>query len=274
MNDGNMTRVEYGEQPPAIQITKATIDILLKQEKASQLLALYLFYCYITCWQKSLQIKATTTYTAKGLKWSVLKVRRVKKRLIALGLLKDVKQRNENHIITGHFIKVYFAIPKESPPVVKSHSVVRAHPVPKQEGKCLETGNIKCLKTNKSNYVTLAGSHKRDMVCLPFDHAMSRKLAKIILTKRNVQLNTSSWPNIFRQLRVLNKVSKDRIRNAMLWYAQHVGDAFVPVAYSAGAFREKFTRIEDAIKRSDGETTEVKYKKGPDGKFGFYEAPE
>ena len=39
--------VDYKKSPPVINITKTTIDILLKQDKPGPLMALYYFYCYI-----------------------------------------------------------------------------------------------------------------------------------------------------------------------------------------------------------------------------------
>ena len=81
-------RKDYKEDPPVISITKTTIDILLKQDKFDQLNTLYLFYCYVSAWQNTLQIHATTSYTAKGVGWSEQKVKRVKKRLIELTIVR------------------------------------------------------------------------------------------------------------------------------------------------------------------------------------------
>ena len=239
--------VNYKKHPPVINITKTTMDILLVQEKPDQLIALYLFYCYTSNWQETLQIKSTTGYTAKGLKWSAPKVSRVKKRLMELKLIKNIQSRNEKHI-TGHYIRVYYATHSETVGVAK------------HGGKCLDIINNKCLDTNTRNKV---GESKN-----VFDVRMSKKLQKIILTKKNINLNITQWPNVFRLLRTKNKVSKERIRTVIKWYANNIGDTYTPVAHSAKSFREKFSRLEEAMNRQDKKDNNgVKIKTKQTGRF-------
>ena len=101
-----------------------------------------------------------------------------------------------------------------------------------------------------------------------FDVRMSKKLQKIILTKKNMNLNITQWPNVFRLLRTKNKVSKERIRTVIKWYANNIGDTYTPVAHSAKSFREKFSRLEDAMNRQDKKDNNgVKIKTKQTGKY-------
>ena len=58
-------------------LTKQTLDIFLRLENPSELIALYTFYYYTAKWQQTNQIKCTSSYVAKALHWKVHKVLRV-----------------------------------------------------------------------------------------------------------------------------------------------------------------------------------------------------
>ena len=72
-----------------IIINPETITNLRNQDKPADCIALYTFYCYTATWQKTNQPKATTNFTAKGLKWSEEKVRKIKKILKSIGLIEE-----------------------------------------------------------------------------------------------------------------------------------------------------------------------------------------
>lgn len=93
-----------------ISLTKETLDILLKQDKPADLIALYSFYSYTAKWQKTNVIKCTTDYVATGLKINDKKVRRLKKSLLSLGLIEDVKKRDDKGQVVGHYVKVNYVI--------------------------------------------------------------------------------------------------------------------------------------------------------------------
>lgn len=109
-----------------------------------------------------------------------------------------------------------------------------------------------------------------------FDKIASTKLKEIITSKININIHIASWPNTFRLLRTKDKVSKDRIKRVIKWYARHIGEDYVPVAHSAKAFREKFTRLEEAIKRYEHKEVQkehgsMTYRRGADGEYGYYD---
>ena len=74
-----------------IILTKQTCDLLLSQEKGSDLIALYVFYYYTAKWQGTNQPHCTTSYSSDGLGWTIQRLRKAKKKLIELGLISDVK---------------------------------------------------------------------------------------------------------------------------------------------------------------------------------------
>lgn len=90
-------------------LTKATIDVFLKQENSAELIALYTFYYYTAKWQKTNQPKCTTDYVSKGLNWNRHKVIKIKKKLIELGLIEDKRVVDETtKKVKGYYIKLNY----------------------------------------------------------------------------------------------------------------------------------------------------------------------
>jgi len=61
--------------------------------------------------------------------------------------------------------------------------------------------------------------------------------------------NHKSWAKIFTTLET--ELGRKRVHTVLKWYRAHFGEEFVPVAYSAQAFADKFLRIEESMKRSN-----------------------
>jgi hypothetical protein len=258
-----MKTVDYKKYPPVINITKPTMDVLLKQNKPDQLIALYIFYCYTAVWQNTLRVRTTTKYTAKGIGWSEQKVRRIKKRLADFGLIEDVQTTKKDGLFGKRYVRVYyFTVPGKTPSTVK----------PRVQ-KCLVTGNKKCLVTGSRNLK----SCDRKTIVTSFDKIAATKLKSIVLSHKNVNIKTTLWPNTFRLLRTEDKISKKRIKAVIYWYAKHIGNDFIPVAYSARTFRDKFLRLETAMRRQADERNkkdgngEIEFRRGRDGNMGYYD---
>src|SRR4051812_42423125 len=85
----------------------------------------------------------------------------------------------------------------------------------------------------------------------PFDFECATILADAVRgrTRMAVRSRMTSWADEFAKLRELDGVTQRRIRSALDWYCGHVGERYVPVAFSAQAFRKKFARIELARER-------------------------
>lgn len=99
---------EYDINAEPLVISKSIIDILLKEENPSELIALYMFYYCTAKWQKSNQSKAITSYAASSLKLSIPTIQKNKKILIRLNLIEDIINRDNASKITSHYIKVNF----------------------------------------------------------------------------------------------------------------------------------------------------------------------
>lgn len=98
-----------------IILTKQTLDIFLRQENPSELIALYTFYYYTAKWQQTNQIKCTSSYVAKALHWKVHKVLRVKKQLIEFGLIEEMRRVDpETKRVVGFYIKMNYIFKKET----------------------------------------------------------------------------------------------------------------------------------------------------------------
>ena len=79
--------VKHDVENEPLVISKGIIDLFLKQEHPADLISLYTFYYYTAKWQHTNQTKATTKYTASGLKWTEDRVRARKNTLRELGLI-------------------------------------------------------------------------------------------------------------------------------------------------------------------------------------------
>jgi hypothetical protein len=120
----------YAVNDEPLITSKITFDILLKQENPSDLIALYHFYYYTAKWQNTNRARATTSYTANGLKWSEPRVRKNKKVLLMLGFIEDHQSRNpDTKEITGHYVKVNLIFGSTSKPIATTGATKKSHPV-------------------------------------------------------------------------------------------------------------------------------------------------
>lgn len=83
---------------------------------------------------------------------------------------------------------------------------------------------------------------------------LAEKLALLIQTYKNMsftQKQINQWANEFRRLEEENKVPFVKQRKVLHQYSKIVGNEFVPIVESGSSFRQKFIRIEEAIKRNN-----------------------
>lgn len=154
-----------------IILTKQTLDAFLNHDNPADLIALYVFYYYTAKWQKTNQPKSTTRYTATGLGWAEAKVRRVKKQLIDLGLISDVKAQDASGRINGHYIRINYILkektvqdvaglelhhPNENPQYGEIHSMAephygKTHSMENDGTNALSANNLNALSPNNTN---------------------------------------------------------------------------------------------------------------------------
>ena len=110
----------------------------------------------------------------------------------------------------------------------------------------LNNTNIKKKKIKRKD--TLCPTTQQNKKYLP----IARKLSTIVRKIKNVKHTYSqlvAWSKYIRLLVEKNKVSVDRIYEALKWYTKHHADKYTPVIESGESLRNKFTKLEDAIKR-------------------------
>ena len=81
----------------------------------------------------------------------------------------------------------------------------------------------------------------------------------MVQTHRKVQKNSElrGWANQIRQMREVDEVSKEDIRKTIEWYAVHIGQEYMPEAFSARTFRQKYKdgKFTAAMRRTSRETS-------------------
>src|SRR5262245_9775497 len=90
---------------------KQTLDRLLREKGAADLIALYTLYCYTALWQNTNQPHATLRYVMKRLKWGRDKARAARRELLKLRLIEDVVRRDESGCPTGCYVRVAYFRP-------------------------------------------------------------------------------------------------------------------------------------------------------------------
>lgn len=75
-----------------------------------------------------------------------------------------------------------------------------------------------------------------------FDHRAVEELIKVVSShiKVNRKHNLKEWANQIRMMRELDGVAKEEIKRTVRWYAEHIGEEYVPEAFSARTFRQKY----------------------------------
>lgn len=193
---------------------KATIDKLFQSENPADVVSLYIFYYYTAKWQHTNQPKCTTHYTANALKWGEAKTRKVKKQLSELGLIEDVKSRDENGEISGHFIKVNYILKQSTLSnihTLKNPQGGEIHSVAESEANALKE-YIKCLKKeiemlknkeiNKENPIEkILESYTQNETTLDLLHEWLkvRKAKRAAMTDYSIRLNLNKLETLAKQ---------------------------------------------------------------------------
>lgn len=226
-------KVIYSINDEPLIISKALMDLFLKEKNHSNLLALYSYYYYTAKWQKTDQPKATTEYIANKLGWCIARVIKTKKKLTKFGLVEDVIKKDSYGRIIGYYIKLNF--------IFTSLSVL-----PSQEK--IEGYSLKPNRRKKE--INISPAKNRTKEYLP----LAQYLSEIIHTKKNIDHTPSqinAWAEDIRKLVEGNKVPYERIDKALQWYEKNIGGSFIPVIESGYSLKNKFSKLEDAMGRKD-----------------------
>ena len=262
-NNSAENPISYSVQDEPIVISKVTLDIFLKQKRPADLIALYTFYYYTAKWQQTNQPKATDAYCMKGLEWGEKRLIGAKKKLIALGFIKPVKEKNKaSGQITGFFIRINFIWNINKPQSPQKPFMGTKTPVPSkavsgfQETNALITNNRNALITNtRTPKISIKERNKK---YLP----LATQLSEIIQTKKNITHTSNQikqWSNEIRRLVEESKVDYNRVETALNWYSNNIGGTYIPVIESGASLREKFIRLESAMEKDGYSDTQTKF---------------
>lgn len=75
------------------------------------------------------------------------------------------------------------------------------------------------------------------------------KLKDILVKYYNREFVTKSWNDDIKKMITIDKIPKERIINALDWYSKNIGGEYIPVIQSGSSFREKYTKLENAMKK-------------------------
>lgn len=84
------------------------------------------------------------------------------------------------------------------------------------------------------------------------DERLSERLQLVLSANGKMprKAKPSTWPKAFAQLR--SKYGRVRVWSVLEWYGQHLHDPYMPAAYSATAFAQKFKTIERKMPPGQG----------------------
>jgi hypothetical protein len=84
-----------------------------------------------------------------------------------------------------------------------------------------------------------------------FDIKRAKQLYEALANKRKImrQPNMGQWVREFHELRK-DGYSRETISRVLFWYTNHIGERYIPAAYAAKTFRQKFQNIMDAMERT------------------------
>ena len=203
-------------------------------------------------------------------------IRRCKKELVSDGILhisrKGIPSKEFYHLNFELLGLVLFEQTDESYPkssITSPSMIGRASP-PESGRANIRKTNIRKTNIRKTKEFFSPHDFSEDQPCLiPFEGNISRKppikernkkytpfvdkLIDAIKQLKNINpdpYQKKLWTNEIRMLVENDDVSIQRVRDALDWYQDNIGGEYVPVIESGGTFRQKFIRLEAAMKRS------------------------
>ncbi len=91
-------------------------------------------------------------------------------------------------------------------------------------------------------------------------YELSIQLCEALQSKRKLfrkKVNLNKWICRFKELN--EQISIEKIQDVLSWYIKHIGQEYIPEAFSAKSFLDKFIRIESAMEKK--QNPEIKDKK-------------
>jgi len=248
--DKNKLKIREDISKRPIQINQTLIEQLLKEDNPGELLSLYLFYSYLAVWKSAYLKRACLKLLNRKLKWGLGRLRKARRRLIELGLIEDRIERDDDGTILGHSIVVYQNINKELYQPYNFDSTEKKRKVAKRKEKMILKEKENYIKEKEKNSTTFKNEFQ---FALNFEKTIYKKCAETFYNalqkKRKIyrRVSVHLWEKEFQKL--IQEAGKEKVLTVLKWYIKHIGEKYIPSAYSARTFREKFPQIEDAKNR-------------------------
>jgi hypothetical protein len=257
MDKHELRNVEFRD----IQITKATVDILLKQEEPMKLLGLYSFYYYTAIWQGTNQPKAVNAFVARGLKMNKGTIQKYKTILTKMGLVKTITKRDpKTKAVLGHYIQVcYYATSPKNHPLEKQGQNGARRRKSQRLGNPPPNAYRAINEKGQSDRKSFFGDATKEN----FYEKCAKKLEGALRKKRKItgKVVRIRWVKFFIYLHTTDNVDKSRIKKVLFWYCKNIGKKYTPRVFSGESFREKFLQIENVMDiqlQKEAETEEQK----------------
>ena len=221
-----------------IILTKQTIDVFLKSDSPGDLLALYSFYYYTAKWQGTNQLKCTTSYAARGLKWSEAKVRKAKRDLMSLGLIEDIVSKGADGKITSHYVRLRYIIKQSTLANLHTDEMPQGgkyNTVDEQGTNAFSADSVNALSSRNGN----ALNYNPSTTCKDYMYADAYPQAdqpKKARPKINYQEIADMYNTICISLPRMTTLS-DKRKEAIAARLKH---------YTVDQFREMFTKAENS----------------------------
>lgn len=150
-------------------------------------------------------------------------------------------------------------------------------PASRQETVCqdvrLRDEYNKTINNNKKNITkkeikVKLSKRERAVVFLP----LAQYLSKIICSSKNMKHTTQqlhSWAYDICQLVEDNGITETRIKQALIWYEKNIGGQYIPVIESGKSLKEKFSKLEAAMTRTNFKFSNLPEKKLEYGEWWY-----
>lgn len=83
------------------------------------------------------------------------------------------------------------------------------------------------------------------------------KLENILFKYHNRKFETKNWADSIDKMLRIDKIPFDDVIKNLNWYNEHIGEKYIPVIESGKSLREKYTKLENAVKRREDKSEYV-----------------
>jgi len=199
---------------------------------------------------------ASNAWLAERIGVSVRRVEQIVSKLKKLGVIKATKKGSRRRLHTCCDVITKFETPQSNGRARNGARNNRTNaPVIIVPHTSISTNNTIIRSCARNDSSKISGLDVYSEKCA--------KLLNTSLHRKNKIMGKSSiktWTSQFQKMLSNSWDDRKRIKKVLVWYCENIGKQYIPTAYSAKAFIEKFIKIEDAMHRnSDGvDVREVK----------------